>query len=246
MRVNATTRGSTSTSSSCTTRSPAGVCLFSPPWGPARRAPSAPPGTPDVTRSRAMRSRGARLIQPGHSAPRFCTYPACTMTRTPILLTAVALTALTALAAVGAAHAAAPKRPLNVVSLNDPTIGGRLFLGRTPLQVTSAFGKPSARTTTRTSATLRYGHWTISFKKRASDGKLIAYAARAAGGTLTGVRGHRLLTPSYSRAQIKAGVTAEVKLVKDGNFNEWMPRGAASFVGLDFPRTTHCGSGSHG
>src|SRR5262245_53675972 len=161
------------------------------------------------------------------------------MSRMRILLTAVALTALVA---AGAADAAAPKRPLTVVSLGDPTIGGRLFLGRAPLQVTSSFGKPTARTAT----TLRYGHWTISFKKRASDGKLIGYAARAAGGTLTGVRGHRLLTPSYSRAQIAAGVTAELEWVKDGNFNEWMPRGAASFVGLDFPRTTHCGSGSHG
>jgi hypothetical protein len=154
--------------------------------------------------------------------------------------------ALTALTAVGAASAAAPKRPLTVVSLSDPTIGGRLFLGRTPLQVTSAFGKPSAHTTTRTTATLGYGHWTISFKKRASDGKLIAYAARAAGGTLTGVRGHRLLTPSYSRAQIAAGVTAEVEWVEDGNFNEWTPRGASTFVGLDFPRTITWGIDRHG
>jgi hypothetical protein len=164
------------------------------------------------------------------------------MTRT-LILTAVVLTAL---AVVGAAGAAAQKRPLNVVSLGDPTIGGGLFLGRTPLQVTSAFGKPSARTATRTSATLRYGHWTIRFKKRVSDGKLIGYAARAAGGTLTGVRGHRLLTPSYSRAQIKAGVTAEVEWVKDGNFNEWTPRGTSSFVGLDFPRTITWGIDRHG
>jgi hypothetical protein len=164
------------------------------------------------------------------------------MTRALIPLTAVALTAL---AAVGAANATA-KRPLNVVSLNDPTIGGRLFLGRTPFQITSAFGKPSARTTTRTNATLRYGHWTISFKKRASDGKLIGYAARAAGGTLRGFRGLGLLSPSYSRAQIKAGVTAEVEWVKDGNFNEWVPRGASSFVGLDFPRTITWGIDRHG
>jgi hypothetical protein len=165
------------------------------------------------------------------------------MARRRILLTAVALTALVV---VGGAAAAAPKRPLSVVSLGDPTIGGRLFLGRTPLQVTSAFGKPSARTTTRTSATLRYGHWTISFKKRVSDGKLIAYAARAAGGTLTGVRGHRLLSPSASRAQIAAGVTAELDWVEDGNFNEWNPRGASSFVGLDFPRTITWGIDAHG
>jgi hypothetical protein len=124
----------------------------------------------------------------------------CTVARTLILLAA----AVTALAAVGAGSATTPKPSLTVVSLNDPTIGGRLFLGRTPAQVAAAFGKPSARTTTKTSAMLRYGHWTISFKKRVSDGKLIGYAARAAGGTLTGFRGHRLITPSYSRAQIKA------------------------------------------
>ena len=158
----------------------------------------------------------------------------------------VAAVALTALVAAGAASAAAPKRPLNVVSLGDPTIGGRLFLGRTPLQVTSALGKPYAHTATRTSVTLRYGHWTISFKKRVSDGKMIGYAARAAGGTLTGVLGHRLLTPSYSRAQITAGVTAELGWVKDGDFNEWIPRGASSFVGTDFPRTITWGIDRHG
>jgi hypothetical protein len=165
------------------------------------------------------------------------------MARTRILFTAVALTALVA---AGAAGAAAPKRPLNVVSLGDPTIGGHLFFGRTPLQVTSAFGKPSARTATRTSATLRYGNWTISFKKRVSDGRLIGYEARAAGGTLTGVRGHRLLAPSFSRAQITAGVTAELEWVKDGDFNEWIPRGASSFVGADFPRTITWGVDRHG
>jgi hypothetical protein len=164
------------------------------------------------------------------------------MTRARLPLTAVALTALVAVSAAGAAT---PKRPLNVVSLGDPTIGGHLFLGRTLLQVTSAFGKPSARAATKTSATLRYGRWTISFKKRASDGKLIGYAARAAGGTLTGVRGHMLLTPSSSRAQIAASVTAEVEWVEDGNFNEWMPRGASSFVGTDFPRTISWGIDRH-
>jgi hypothetical protein len=153
---------------------------------------------------------------------------------------------LVGLVAVGAASAAAPKIPLSVVSLGDPTIAGHLFLGRTPLQVTSAFGKPSARTQTKTTASLRYGHWTISFKKRASDGKLIGYAARASGGTITGIFGHRLLSPSASRAQIKAAVTAEVEYVVDGNFNEWMPRGDASFVGLDFPRTISWGIDQHG
>jgi hypothetical protein len=87
-----------------------------------------------------------------------------TMIRARTLFTAVALAAvaLTALVAVGTARATTPKRPLNVVSLDNPTIGGHLFLGRTPTQITSAFGKPSARTTTTTSATLRYRHWTIS------------------------------------------------------------------------------------
>ena len=165
------------------------------------------------------------------------------MARISILLTAVALAALVA---VGSAGAAAPKRPLSVVSLGDPTIGGHRFLGRTPLQVTSAFGKPSARTATRTSATLHYGQWTISFKKRVSDGKLIGYAARAAGGTLTGVFGHGLLAPSYGRAQITAGVTAELGWVEDGDFNEWIPRGPSSFVGADFPRTITWGIDPHG
>jgi hypothetical protein len=160
------------------------------------------------------------------------------------LRTLLAAAALTALVAAGSAAAAAPK--LDIVSLGDPTIGGRLFLGRTPLQVTSAFGKPAARTTTKTTAMLRYGHWTISFKKRASDGKLIAYAARAAGGTLTGVFGHPLLTPSSSRAQIAAGVTAELGWVPDGDFNEWYPRGASTYVGADFPRTITWGIDGRG
>jgi len=160
------------------------------------------------------------------------------------LLTVAALTAL--VAAATASGASVPKRPLNVVSLGDPTIGGRLFLGRTPLQVTSAFGKPTVRTATKTTATLRYGHWTISFKKRASDGKLIAYTARAAGGTLTGVFGHTLLTPSAGRAQIAAGVTAELGWVEDGDFNEWYPRGASTYVGADFPRTITWGIDAHG
>jgi len=167
-----------------------------------------------------------------------------TMARRHILVTAVALTALVAAGAAGAATPAHP--PLNVVSLGDPTIGGRLFLGRTPLQVTSAFGKPAARTTTKTRATVRYGHWVISFKKRASDGKLIGYAAHATGGTITGIFGHTLLTPSYSRAQIAAGVTAELGWVKDGNFNEWIPRDASTYVGADFPRTITWGIDRHG
>src|SRR5262245_33718980 len=172
-------------------------------------------------------------------------YPSRALTRSRIV-SAAALIVLVALGAAAVASAASTPLPLNVVSLGDPTIAGHLFLGRTPIQVTSAFGKPSARTQTKTAATLRYGHWTISFKKRASDGKLIGYAARASGGTLTGVFGHRLLTPSYSRAQIKAAVSAEVEYLPDGDFNEWMPRGEASFVGLDFPRTITWGIDRHG
>jgi hypothetical protein len=162
------------------------------------------------------------------------------------LASAAALIAVVALGATAATSAAATPRPLTLVSLGDPTIGGHLFLGRTPLQVTSAFGKPSARTSTRTTATLRYGHWTISFKKRASDGKLIGYAARGSGGTLTGVFGHRLLAPSYTPAQIGTGVTAELGWVKDGDFNEWIPRGTSSYVGADFPRAISWGVDRHG
>jgi hypothetical protein len=52
---------------------------------------------------------------------------------------------------------------------------------------------------------------------------LAAVALTAVVAVLTGVRGHRLLTPSYSRAQITAGITAEVEWVEDGDFNnEWM------------------------
>jgi hypothetical protein len=162
------------------------------------------------------------------------------------IVRAVTLVVVAALGVTAAASAASTPLPLNLVSLNDPTIGGRLFLGRSLIQVTSSFGKPSARTTTRTAATLRYGHWTISFKKRASDGKLIGYAARAYGGTLQGVRGNRLLAPSFGRTQIARAVTAEVDWVADGNFNEWMPRGTSSFVGTDFPRTISWGIDGHG
>jgi hypothetical protein len=161
-------------------------------------------------------------------------------------LTGAALTLVVVLGATAAASTASTRRSLNVVSLNDPTIGGHLFLGRTPAQVTSSFGKPSSRATTRTTAVLRYDRWTISFKKRASDGKLIAYAARASGGTLVGVRGNRLLAPSYGRAQIGRAVTAELGWVENGDFNEWIPRGASSFVGTDFPRTVSWGVDAHG
>jgi hypothetical protein len=182
-----------------------------------------------------------------HSATQLAAYPGFTMTRTRILAAAllIAFVATSAASAVSAARAATPKLPLSTVGLGDPTIAGHLFLGRTPTQVTSAFGNPSARTQTKTAAALRYGTWTISFKRRASDGKLIAYAARANGGTLTGVRGHRLLAPAYSASQIKEAVAAEVEYVVDGDFNEWMPRGAASFFGLDFPRTISWGVDRH-
>ena len=168
-------------------------------------------------------------------------------TRTRILAAAllVLFVVTSAAAAVGSASAATAKLPLTTVSVGDPTIAGHLFLGRTPVQVTSAFGKPAARTQTKTAAALRYGHWTISFKKRVSDGKLIGYAARANGGTLTGVFGHRLLSPTATAAQIKAAVAAEVEYVEGGDFNEWKPSGAASFVGLDFPRTITWGIDKH-
>ena len=98
------------------------------------------------------------------------------------------------------AEAAPPRRSIHVTSLNDFTIGGRRFLGRTPIQVTSAFGKPSARATAPGVLVLRYGPWTINFKRRKSDRKLLAWSARSIDPALYGVRGGRLLAPTFTRA----------------------------------------------
>ena len=114
---------------------------------------------------------------------------------------ATSLLALTAAPAPAATPAMPARTSLHVVTLNGFQIGGRRFLGRTPTQVTSAFGKPSSRYATRTAMELRYGAWTIHFKKRRSDGRFIADAARSYDQALYGSRGRRLLAPSWSRAR---------------------------------------------
>jgi hypothetical protein len=53
-------------------------------------------------------------------------------------------------------------------------------------------------------------------------------------------------SPTGCRAQITSGVTAELGWVKDGDFNEWIPRGASSFVSADFPSTITWGIDRHG
>jgi hypothetical protein len=128
-----------------------------------------------------------------------------------------------------------PRRSIHVVSLNDFTIGGRRFLGRTPIQVTSLFGKPSARWSAVGVLVYRYGDWTIHFKRRTSDRKLIAWSARSTDPALYGVRGRRLLAPWFTRETIKRAVTSEVGWVENGDFNEWIAR-RDSFVSGDFPR----------
>jgi hypothetical protein len=164
-----------------------------------------------------------------------------------LLLTALA-GSISVLAAAPA-PAATPNMPartsLHVVTLNGFQIGGRRFLGRTPTQVTAAFGRPGSRYATRTAMELRYGAWTIHFKKRRSDGRFIADAARSYDQALYGSRGRRLLAPWFGRAAIESAVTDEVDYVVDGDFNDWIPRNG-TFVGLDFPRTISWGIDSRG
>ena len=92
---------------------------------------------------------------------------------------------------------------------------------------------------------LRYGAWTIHFKKRRSDGAFIADAARSYDQALYGSHGRRVLAPWFGRAAIESAVTAEVDYTPDGNFNDWIPRNG-TFVGLDFPRTISWGIDSRG
>jgi hypothetical protein len=167
------------------------------------------------------------------------------------LLLAFALVALglAAVALTGAHSSAAATRPaarsLHVVALGDGLIGGRRFLGRTPAQVTAAFGKPAARTAGRTSLDLRYGAWTLRFERRRSDGTLIASSARSVDSALYGSRGRRLLAPWFGRAGIEGAVTSELGWTADGYFNEWIRRDGR-FVGADFPRTITWGIDARG
>ena len=134
---------------------------------------------------------------------------------------------------------------LHVVSLASFTIGGRHFLGRTPAQVTAAFGRPSARFSSGTTLRLRFGAWTIRFERRASDGKLIASSAVTTDQALFGTSGRRLLAPWFGPRGIEGAVTREVDWIPDGDWNEWIPR-AGGYDGLDFPRRITWGVDSRG
>jgi hypothetical protein len=156
---------------------------------------------------------------------------------TRVLLT-FSLAAAAVLATQSASAAPAPPPPprsLHVASLMSFTIGGRHFLGRTPIQITSAFGKPSARIVGKSTLDLRYGGWTIHFKRRKSDGKLLAASALCVDQALYGTSGRRLLAPWFGLKGIEGAVTREVEWVKDGDWNEWIKRDGY-FDGADFPR----------
>lgn len=158
----------------------------------------------------------------------------------------LAASALLAVQAAPAAPATAPSPgSLHVVSLNSFAIGGRRFLGRTPTQVTSAFGKPTARIAGRTTLDLRYRGWTIHFQRRKSDGKLLAASARSVDQALFGSRGRRLLAPWFGLRGIEGAVTSEVGWVENGDWNEWIPRNGG-FDGLDFPRRISWGIDAQG
>jgi hypothetical protein len=158
---------------------------------------------------------------------------------------ALVVGALTAAEIAPAGTAAPPLRSLHVVSLPGFGIGGHRFLGRTPIQITSAFGKPSARIAGRSTLDLRYGGWTIHFQRRKSDGKLLAASARSVDQGLYGSGGRRLLAPWFGLNGIKGAVTSEVGWVKDGDWNEWIPRGDG-YDGADFPRRISWGIDAHG
>jgi hypothetical protein len=163
-----------------------------------------------------------------------------------------ALGALLAAAAALAAPAAAatyPVRSLHVVSLDGFRIGGRAFLGRTPTQITSAFGRPDARTTRVirgkvVTVQLRYATWTLSFKRRAGDGKLLAWAARTTDPFLTGSRGTRLLAPWFGVRGIQGAVVREVGGVDHPEGNEWILR-SDHLDNTNFPRTVSWGVAGH-
>jgi hypothetical protein len=160
-----------------------------------------------------------------------------------------ALVAAAAALAVPAAAATYPARSLHVVSLDDFRIGARAFLGRTPTQITSAFGRPDARTTRVihgkvVTVQLRYATWTISFKRRAGDGKLLASAARTTDPLLTGRRGTRLLAPWFGTRGIQGAVVREVGGVDHPEGNEWILR-SDHLDNANVPRTVTWGVAGH-
>lgn len=163
-----------------------------------------------------------------------------------LLAVVVASTSLVVLPLASAAPAPKPSlSSLHVVSLRSFTIGGRFFLGRTPAQVTAAFGKPSARVTTASGLRLRFGSWTIVFERRSSDRRLLASSAVSTDRALFGTSGRRLLAPWFGPRGIEGAVTREVEWVPDGVWNEWIPRGGG-YDGLDFPRRITWGIDSRG
>jgi hypothetical protein len=167
----------------------------------------------------------------------------------PPMRTFGALLAAAAALAAPAAAATYPVRSLHVVSLSDFRIGARAFLGRTPTQITSAFGRPDARTTSVVrgkvvTVQLRYAAWTISFKRRAGDGRLLAWAARTTDPLLTGSRGTRLLAPWFGARGIQSAVVREVGGVDHPEGNEWILR-SDRLDNANFPRTVSWGVAGH-
>ena len=161
-----------------------------------------------------------------------------------MLIAAVVAAALVVLPTASAATKP-PRTSLHVVSLASFTICGRHFLGRTPAQVTAAFGRPSARFFSGSGLRLRFGAWTIRFERRASDAKLIASSAVATDQTLFGTSGRRLLAPWFGPRGVEGAVTREVDWIPNGDWNEWIPR-AGGYDGLDFPRRITWGVDSRG
>jgi hypothetical protein len=161
-----------------------------------------------------------------------------------VLTFALAATALLGAQPAPARSAPAP-RSLHVVALGDFVIGGRRFLGRTPIQVTSAFGKPNARVASRSTLDLRYGGWTIRFRRRKSDGKLLAESALSVDQGLYGSRGGRLLAPWFGSRGIEGAVTSELGWIQDDVWTEWLPRGDG-FDNADFPRRISWGIDARG
>jgi hypothetical protein len=164
--------------------------------------------------------------------------------RAMLIAVVVAAASLVALP-TAAATTAPPRTSLHVVSLASFTIGGRHFLGRTPAQVTAAFGRPSARISSGSGLRLRFGAWTIRFERRTSDGRLIAASAVTTDQALFGTSGRRLLAPWFGPRGIEGAVTREVEWVPDGDWNEWIPR-AGGYDGPDFPRRITWGVDSRG
>jgi hypothetical protein len=174
-----------------------------------------------------------------------------------IALFLVALLAAGATSLAADAATAQADVSMHVVTLDGFRLGGRKLLGRTPIQITSSFGRPDARVarTVRgrvTSLDLRYGATTIRFKRRAGDGRLLSWAARSTDRLLVGARGTRLLAPWFGGLGIQGALVREVGGVDAPEGNDWIlrqPYSVATRTGMlvsgDYPRTITWGiSGS--